>query len=170
MFYKEWFLATLFLTVYVGFQWTFYKFSVVSCLMPLAKIINLICPLWNLAEFLGCETILFSSVAHFWLNGYLNNQIYLIWVEEQPEKVGKDRNATVNGERYRAIITTCKPLAPLWNEYRELCSMLMNRPHWKPILKNLFMRFRPLCLRKYTTLILYSTFRPLTAQPRSTFT
>jgi len=31
--------------------------------------------------------ILFSDKAHFWLNGYVNEQNCRIWIEEQPEEV-----------------------------------------------------------------------------------
>lgn len=78
--------------------------------------------------------ILFSDEAHFWLNGYVNKQNCRIWDEEQPEEVQElplhpekttvwcglwaggiigpyffkneeGRNVTVNGARYRAMIT-----------------------------------------------------------------
>uniref|UniRef100_A0A1L8EI80 Putative transposable element n=3 Tax=Haematobia irritans TaxID=7368 RepID=A0A1L8EI80_HAEIR len=78
--------------------------------------------------------ILFSDEAHFWLNGYVNKQNCRIWSEEQPEAVQelpmhpekctvwcglyaggiigpyffKDavgRNVTVNGDRYRSMLT-----------------------------------------------------------------
>lgn len=76
----------------------------------------------------------FSDEAHFWLNGYVNKQNCRIWSEEQPEAVQelpmhpekctvwcglyaggiigpyffKDavgRNVTVNGDRYRSMLT-----------------------------------------------------------------
>ncbi|VVC43567.1 Hypothetical protein CINCED_3A023722 [Cinara cedri] len=78
--------------------------------------------------------ILFSDEAHFWLNGYDNKQNYRIWVEEQPEEIRElplhpdkttvwcglwaggiigprffknesGQNVTVNGARYRDMIT-----------------------------------------------------------------
>lgn len=78
--------------------------------------------------------ILFSDEAHFWLNGYVNKQNCRIWGEEQPEvyqerplhplkttvwcalwaggiigpyffKNAAGQHVTVNGERYRAMIT-----------------------------------------------------------------
>jgi len=78
--------------------------------------------------------ILFSDEAHFWLSGYVNKQNCRIWSDEQPEEVqvvslhpGKTtvwcalwaggiigpyffkneagQNVTVNGARYRAMIT-----------------------------------------------------------------
>ena len=78
--------------------------------------------------------ILFSDEAHFWLNGYVNKQNCRIWDEEQPEQVQElplhpekttvwcglwaggiigpyffknddGRNVTVNGARYRTMIS-----------------------------------------------------------------
>lgn len=78
--------------------------------------------------------ILFSDEAHFWLNGYVNKQNCRIWDEEQPEEIQElplypekttvwcglwaggiigpyffkndaGENVTVNGDRYRAMIT-----------------------------------------------------------------
>lgn len=78
--------------------------------------------------------ILFSDEAHFWLNGYVNKQNCRIWDEEQPEEIQElplhpekttvwcglwaggiigpyffkneaGQNVTVNGARYRAMIT-----------------------------------------------------------------
>ena len=78
--------------------------------------------------------IVFSDEAHFWLNGYVNKQNCRIWSEDQPEalqqlpmhpekatvwcglwaggiigpyffKDDANRSVTVNGERYRAMIT-----------------------------------------------------------------
>lgn len=78
--------------------------------------------------------ILFSDEAHFWLNGYVNKQNCRIWDEEQPEEIleqplypqkctvwcglwaggiigpyffknAAGNNVTVNGDRYRAMIT-----------------------------------------------------------------
>lgn len=78
--------------------------------------------------------ILFSDEAHFWLNGYVNKQNCRIWAEEQPQAVQElplhpqkttvwcglwaggiigpyffkneeGRHVTVNGARYRAMIT-----------------------------------------------------------------
>lgn len=80
------------------------------------------------------KKILFSDEAHFWLNGYVNKQNCRIWIAEQPEatiekplhplkvtvwcalwaggiigpyffKDDGGRNVTVNGERYRSMIT-----------------------------------------------------------------
>ncbi|GFW19884.1 putative transposable element [Trichonephila clavipes] len=45
------------------------------------------------------KRILFSDEAHFWLNGYVNKQNCRIWSEVNPQDV------TVNGDRYRAVIT-----------------------------------------------------------------
>ncbi|GFU47235.1 tc3a_0 protein [Trichonephila clavipes] len=45
------------------------------------------------------KRILFSDEAHFWLNGYVNKQNCRIWSEANPQVV------TVNGDRYRAMIT-----------------------------------------------------------------
>ncbi|GFV52064.1 putative transposable element [Trichonephila clavipes] len=47
------------------------------------------------------KRILFSDEAHFWLNGYVNKQNCRIWSEANP----KCHNVTVNGDRYRAMIT-----------------------------------------------------------------
>ncbi|GFV22178.1 transposable element Tc3 transposase [Trichonephila clavipes] len=77
------------------------------------------------------KRILFSDDAHFWLNGYVNKQNCRIWSEAnpqvhvetplQPEKLtvwcafyglvesffknDEGHNVTVNGDRYRAMIT-----------------------------------------------------------------
>ena len=78
--------------------------------------------------------ILFSDEAHFWLNGYVNKQNCRIWANEQPGQIqelplhpekttvwcglwaggiigpfffknDQNQNVTVNGQRYRAMIT-----------------------------------------------------------------
>ncbi|GFV52231.1 uncharacterized protein TNCV_3778031 [Trichonephila clavipes] len=77
------------------------------------------------------KRILFSDEAHFWLNGYVNKQNCLIWSEANPQvyventvtsrktdclvrfmgwwnpssKNDEGHNVTVNGDRYRAMIT-----------------------------------------------------------------
>ncbi|GFV98639.1 transposable element Tcb2 transposase [Trichonephila clavipes] len=80
------------------------------------------------------KRILFSDEAHFWLNGYVNKQNCRIWSEANPQvyaetplhpekltvwcalwaggiigpyffKNDEDHNVTVNGDRYRAMIT-----------------------------------------------------------------
>ncbi|GFX74564.1 uncharacterized protein TNCV_3214511 [Trichonephila clavipes] len=69
------------------------------------------------------KRILFSDEAHFWLNGYVNKQNCRIWSEANPlvyvetplhpEKLigtyffknDEGHNVTVNGDRYRAMIT-----------------------------------------------------------------
>ncbi|GFX68837.1 transposable element Tc3 transposase [Trichonephila clavipes] len=80
------------------------------------------------------KRILFSDEAHFWLNGYVNKQNCRIWSEANPEvyvetplhpekltvwcallaggiigpyffKNDEGHNVTVNGDRYRAMIT-----------------------------------------------------------------
>ncbi|GFX11303.1 uncharacterized protein TNCV_2803671 [Trichonephila clavipes] len=80
------------------------------------------------------KRILFSDEAHFWLNGYVNQQNCLIWSEANPQvyvetplhpekltvrcalwaggiigpyffKNDEGHNVTVNGDRYRAMIT-----------------------------------------------------------------
>ncbi|GFU92722.1 putative DD41D transposase [Trichonephila clavipes] len=80
------------------------------------------------------KRILFSDEAHFWLNGYVNKQNYRIWSESNPQvydetplhpekltvwctlwtggiigpyffKNDEGHNLTVNGDRYRAMIT-----------------------------------------------------------------
>ncbi|GFX47310.1 putative DD41D transposase [Trichonephila clavipes] len=80
------------------------------------------------------KRILFSEQAHFWLNGYVNKQNCRIWSEANPQvyveaplhpekltvccalwaggiigpyffKNDEDHNVTVNGDRYRAMIT-----------------------------------------------------------------
>ncbi|GFV01305.1 uncharacterized protein TNCV_3375391 [Trichonephila clavipes] len=80
------------------------------------------------------KRILFSDEAHFWFNGYVNEQNYRIWSEANtqeyvetplhPEKLtvwcalwaggiigpyffknDEGHNVTVNGDRYRAMIT-----------------------------------------------------------------
>ncbi|GFX89650.1 transposable element Tc3 transposase [Trichonephila clavipes] len=80
------------------------------------------------------KRILYSDEAHFWLNGYVNKQNYRIWSEANPQvyvetplhpekltvwcalwaggiigpyffKNDEGHNVTVNGDRYRAIIT-----------------------------------------------------------------
>ena len=77
---------------------------------------------------------MFSDEAHFWLNGYVNKQNCRFWSEDQPEELQKlpmhpekvtvwcglwaggiigpyffkdaaNRNVTVNGERYREMIS-----------------------------------------------------------------
>ncbi|GFT92287.1 hypothetical protein TNCV_319481 [Trichonephila clavipes] len=81
-----------------------------------------------------CKRILFSDEAHFWLNGYVNKQNCRIWSEANPQvyvetplhpekqtvwvalwaggiigpfffKNDEGHNVTVNGDRYRAMIT-----------------------------------------------------------------
>ncbi|GFU45935.1 transposable element Tc3 transposase [Trichonephila clavipes] len=44
------------------------------------------------------------DAAHFWLNGYVNKQNGRIWSEANPQ-VYEGHNVTVNGDRYRAMIT-----------------------------------------------------------------
>ncbi|GFX89723.1 putative DD41D transposase [Trichonephila clavipes] len=80
------------------------------------------------------KRILYSDEAHFWLNGYVNKQNCRIWSEDNPQmyvetplhpekltvwcalwasgiigpyffKNDEDHNVTVNGDRYRAMIT-----------------------------------------------------------------
>ncbi|GFU62297.1 hypothetical protein TNCV_2108701 [Trichonephila clavipes] len=80
------------------------------------------------------KRILFSDEAHFWLNGYVNKQNCRIWSEANPQVYGETplhpekltvwcalwaggiigpyffkndegHNVTVNGDRYRAMIT-----------------------------------------------------------------
>ncbi|GFS66773.1 transposase [Trichonephila clavipes] len=79
------------------------------------------------------KRILFSDEAHFWLNGYVNKQNYRIWSEANPQvyvetplhpekltvwcalwaggiigpyfKNDEGHNVTINGDRYRAMIT-----------------------------------------------------------------
>ncbi|GFV98702.1 putative transposable element [Trichonephila clavipes] len=61
------------------------------------------------------KRILFSGEAHFWLNGYVNKQNCRIWSEANPQAGGiigpyffkndEGHNVTVNGDRYRAMIT-----------------------------------------------------------------
>ncbi|GFY16634.1 uncharacterized protein TNCV_2787601 [Trichonephila clavipes] len=75
------------------------------------------------------KRILFSDEAHFWLDGYVNKQNCRIWSEANPQvyvetplhpeklfgalyglvesffKNDKSHNVTVNGDRYRAMIT-----------------------------------------------------------------
>ncbi|GFV64137.1 uncharacterized protein TNCV_3206451 [Trichonephila clavipes] len=61
------------------------------------------------------KRILFSNEAHFWLNGYVNKQTCRIWSEANPQAGGiigpyffkndEGHNVTVNGDRYRAMIT-----------------------------------------------------------------
>ncbi|GFW57621.1 uncharacterized protein TNCV_2925401 [Trichonephila clavipes] len=75
------------------------------------------------------KRILFSDEAHFWLNGYVNKQNCCIWSEANPQvyvetplhpeklfgvlyglvesffKNDEGHNVTVNGDRYRAMIT-----------------------------------------------------------------
>ncbi|GFX61793.1 uncharacterized protein TNCV_1382911 [Trichonephila clavipes] len=80
------------------------------------------------------KRILFSDEAHFWLNGYVNKQNFRIWCEANPQvyvetplhpekltvwcvlwaggiigpyffKDDEGHNVTVNGDRYRAMIT-----------------------------------------------------------------
>ncbi|GFX86803.1 uncharacterized protein TNCV_3750761 [Trichonephila clavipes] len=80
------------------------------------------------------KRILFSDEAHFWLNGYVNKQNYRIWSEANPQvyvetplhpekltvwcalwaggiigpyffKNDEGHNVTVNGDRYRAMMT-----------------------------------------------------------------
>ncbi|GFV28045.1 putative transposase [Trichonephila clavipes] len=63
------------------------------------------------------KRILFSDEAHFWLNGYVNQQNCRIWSEANPLfgalyglvesffKNDEGHNVTVNGDRYREMIT-----------------------------------------------------------------
>ncbi|GFT97265.1 putative DD41D transposase [Trichonephila clavipes] len=58
------------------------------------------------------KQILFSDEAHFWLNGYVNKQNCRISSEANPQvlvesffKNDEGHNVTVNGDRYRAMIT-----------------------------------------------------------------
>ncbi|GFW96317.1 uncharacterized protein TNCV_1918431 [Trichonephila clavipes] len=54
------------------------------------------------------KRILFVDEAHFWLNGYVNKQNCRIWSEGLLESFFKNdegHNVTVNGDRYRAMIT-----------------------------------------------------------------
>ncbi|GFV09413.1 transposase [Trichonephila clavipes] len=58
------------------------------------------------------KRILFSEEVHFWLNGYVNKQKCRIWSEANPQvlvesffKNDEGHNVTVNGDRYRAMIT-----------------------------------------------------------------
>ncbi|GFS78110.1 putative transposable element [Trichonephila clavipes] len=56
------------------------------------------------------KRILFSDEAHFWLNGYVNKQNCRIWSEANTQvpyffKNDEGHNVTVNGDRYRAMIT-----------------------------------------------------------------
>ncbi|GFW30263.1 uncharacterized protein TNCV_3850341 [Trichonephila clavipes] len=77
------------------------------------------------------KRILFSDEAHFWLNGYVNKQNCRIWSEANPQvkhrntvtsrktdclvrfmgwwnpssKTIKGHSVTVNGDRYRVMIT-----------------------------------------------------------------
>ncbi|GFX56991.1 putative DD41D transposase [Trichonephila clavipes] len=57
------------------------------------------------------KRILFSDEAHFWLNGYVNKQNCRVWSETNPQvlvesfKNDEGHNVTVNGDRYRAMIT-----------------------------------------------------------------
>ncbi|GFS63377.1 putative DD41D transposase [Trichonephila clavipes] len=76
------------------------------------------------------KRILFSDEVHFWLNGYVNKQNCRIWSEANPQvyvetplhpekltvwcafmesffKNDEGHNVTVNGDRYRAMITNC---------------------------------------------------------------
>ncbi|GFX55198.1 putative transposable element [Trichonephila clavipes] len=51
------------------------------------------------------KRILFSDEAHFWLNAYVNKQNCRIWSESNPQVNDEGHNVTVNGDRYRAMIT-----------------------------------------------------------------
>ncbi|GFU71774.1 transposase [Trichonephila clavipes] len=55
------------------------------------------------------KRILFSDEAHFWLNGYVNKQNCRIWSEANPQVYVETplhlEKLTVNGDRYRAMIT-----------------------------------------------------------------
>ncbi|GFV51930.1 uncharacterized protein TNCV_1322831 [Trichonephila clavipes] len=51
------------------------------------------------------KRILFSDEAHFRLNGYVNKQNCRIWSEANPQVHDEGHNVTVNGDRYRAMIT-----------------------------------------------------------------
>ncbi|GFX32925.1 transposase [Trichonephila clavipes] len=86
------------------------------------------------SQLLSSPRILFSDEAHFWLNGYVNKQNCRIWSEANPQvyvetplhpkkltvwcalwtggiigpyffKNDEGHNVTVNGDRYRALIT-----------------------------------------------------------------
>ncbi|GFY12258.1 putative DD41D transposase [Trichonephila clavipes] len=90
------------------------------------------------------KKILFSDEAHFWLNGYVNKQNCRIWSEANPQvyvktplhpekltvwcalwaggiigpyffKNDEGHNVTVNGDRYRAMITNF--FIPEWNNH-----------------------------------------------------
>ncbi|GFT89676.1 putative transposable element [Trichonephila clavipes] len=49
------------------------------------------------------KRIFFSDEAHFCLNGYVNKQNCRIWSEANPQVPQR----SVNGDRYRAMITNC---------------------------------------------------------------
>ncbi|GFT73317.1 putative DD41D transposase [Trichonephila clavipes] len=56
------------------------------------------------------KRILFSDEAHFWLNGYVNKQNCRIWSAANPQvyvetPLHPGHSVTVNGDRYRALIT-----------------------------------------------------------------
>ncbi|GFS52103.1 eyes absent homolog [Trichonephila clavipes] len=55
------------------------------------------------------KRILFSDEAHFWLNGYVNKQNCRVWSEANPQVYVETplhpKKLTVNGDRYRAMIT-----------------------------------------------------------------
>ncbi|CAH1988625.1 unnamed protein product [Acanthoscelides obtectus] len=116
--------------------------------------------------------IVFSDEAHFWLNGYVNKQNCRIWSKDQPEalqelpmhpekitvwcglwaggiigpyffKDDNGRNVTVNGERYRAMITNFflpkmeeLDLCDLWfqqdGEFGEQFISRLGPVHWPP--------------------------------------
>lgn len=52
------------------------------------------------------QTIYFSNKAHFWLSGYVNKKICRYWNDHQPQIFEEEgRAVTVNGERYRTMLT-----------------------------------------------------------------
>ncbi|GFV22120.1 transposable element Tc3 transposase [Trichonephila clavipes] len=109
------------------------------------------------------KRILFSDEAHFWLNGYVNKQNCRIWSEANPQvyvetplhsekltvwcalwaggiigpyffKNDEGHNVTVNGDRYRAMITNFfipelnnHDVQELW--FLELCVTWRNMSH-----------------------------------------
>ncbi|GFU61180.1 transposable element Tc3 transposase [Trichonephila clavipes] len=106
------------------------------------------------------QRILFSDEAHFWLNGYVNKQNCRIWKEANPQvyveiplhpeklfvwcvlwaggiigpyffKTDEGHNVTVNGDRYRAMIT--KFFSPQLNNTFGDCLISRFGPvNWPP--------------------------------------
>ena len=51
------------------------------------------------------KKIIFSDEAHFDLGGYINKQNCRVWGKENPHENEQGEAVTINGDRYRAMLT-----------------------------------------------------------------